>query len=134
MALAYTQHASGAKQVVCTHCQEVSEVAQRAMSVFCPHCRKRLIIEDYKIKTYKSVRELLTCGDIVVEKRGHVRALIKAGNLTVKGKVYGDVVALGTVDVRKSGYLKGDVEASRLRIETGAELYGFMRIGGHPTA
>ena len=40
--------------------------------------RKRLIIEDYKIKTYKSVRELLTCGDIVVEKRGHVRALIKA--------------------------------------------------------
>ena len=56
------------------------------MSVFCPHCKQRLILEDFKIKSYYAVRDFSTCGDIVVEKKGHVVAPIKVSNLTVKGK------------------------------------------------
>ena len=102
------------------------------MSIFCPHCRKRLILEDYAIKNYTSVRELVTCGDVVVEKRGHVRARIKAGNLTVRGKIQGDVTARGSVKIGKTGHLIGDLEASVLEIEGGAVLKGFLRIGGAP--
>ena len=134
MPLLSTEYASGSKTVVCTHCQNECEVAKRAMSIFCPHCRKRLILEDYAIKNYTSVRELVTCGDIVVEKRGHVRARIKAGNLTVRGKVHGDVTARGSVKIGKTGRLIGDLEASVLEIEGGAVLEGFLRIGGAPSA
>ncbi|MCH8967956.1 MAG: polymer-forming cytoskeletal protein [Planctomycetes bacterium] len=134
MPLVSKEYASGSKTVVCTHCQNECEVSRRAMSIFCPHCRKRLILEDYAIKNYTSVRELVTCGDVVVEKRGHVRARIKAGNLTVRGKIQGDVTARGSVKIGKTGHLIGDLEASVLEIEGGAVLKGFLRIGGAPPA
>ncbi len=134
MPLVSTEYASGSKTVVCTHCHNECEVARRAMSVFCPHCRKCLILEDYAIKNYTSVRELVTCGDVVVEKRGHVRARIKAGNLTVRGKIQGDVTARGSVKIRRTGHLIGNLEASVLEIEGGAVLEGFLRIGAAPPA
>ncbi len=99
------------------------------MSVFCPHCHKRLILEDYKIKTYYAVREFYTCGDIVVEKKGHVVAPVRAGTLTVKGKVQGSASTQGTVNIAKTGSFKGDIEAPSLHIESGAVIEGFLRIG-----
>jgi len=117
------------KRVFCTHCAQVMDVAVRAMSVFCPHCNKRLILEDYKINSYYAVREFSTCGDVVVEKKGHVVAPIKAGNLTVKGKVQGHVTARGHVEIKKTGWFKGDLVAPCLVVENGAVLDGFVRIG-----
>lgn len=116
------------KTVSCTHCQGLNEVAPRAMSVFCKHCHKRLFLENYKIKSYHAVSEFSTCGDIVVERKGHVVAPIKVNNLTVKGKVQGKVQAKGRVTLSKTGSFKGDIEASHLRVENGAELNGFLRI------
>jgi len=117
------------KTVICTHCAKPTEVGRKAMSVFCPHCKKRLILEDFKIKSYYAVRDFATCGDIVVEKNGHIVAPIKVGNLTVKGKVQGHVTARGQVRIQKTGWLKGDIEAPALHIERGAVLDGFLRIG-----
>lgn len=125
-----TQHASGEKEVRCTECDGVSKVPQRAMSIFCPHCHERLILEDYNIKTYRGVSRLATCGDVVVEKKGHVSAsCIKAGNVIVNGRVQGDVTAREAVRIGKTGSLRGDVAASRLEVASGAVLDGFLRIG-----
>ncbi len=117
------------KQVLCTHCEQKCDVGHRAMSVVCPHCNKRLILEDFRITGYHAVREFVTCGDVVVEKSGHVVALCKVGSLAVKGKVQGDVTARGRVSVHKTGLLKGDVRSPALRVESGAKLAGFLRIG-----
>lgn len=117
------------KHVHCTYCGKACDVSQRAMSVFCPHCRKRLILEDFKIKTYYAVREFFTCGNIIVEKKGHVVAPLRAGTLTVKGKVQGSVTAQGPVNIAKTGSFKGDIEAPTLHIEGGAIIEGFLRIG-----
>ena len=73
--------------------------------------------------------EFSTCGDVVVEKKGHVVAPIKAGNLTVKGKVQGHVTARGQVQIKKTGWFKGDLEAPCLVVESGAVMDGFVRIG-----
>lgn len=124
-----TQPGVANKQVYCTHCAQIMDVAVRAMSVFCPHCNKRLILEDFKIDSYYAVREFSTCGDVVIEKKGHVVAPIKAGNLTVKGKVQGHVTVRGQVEIKKSGWLKGDLEAPCLLVENGAVLEAFVRIG-----
>ncbi|RME36134.1 MAG: polymer-forming cytoskeletal protein, partial [Planctomycetota bacterium] len=123
---------SGQREVLCTHCGKPTQVARRAMSVFCPHCRQRLILEDFKIKTYYAVRDFSTCGDIVVERRGHVVAPIRVGNLTVKGKVQGRVRARGRVYISKTGWFKGELEAKSLQLEQGAVLEGFVRIGVPP--
>ena len=117
------------KRVACTHCNGESEVADRAMSVFCPHCRKRLILEDFHVKTYHAVREFATCGDIIVEKRGAVAARIIAGNLVVKGRVQGDVRARGKIEITKTGEVRGDLIAPRLIVQGGATIKGFCRIG-----
>lgn len=128
MPLVSTEYSSGSKQVACTHCNGICKVSRKAMSIFCPHCRKRLILEDYHIKSYMSVRELVTCGDVTVEKKGHVRATIRARNLTVRGKVHGDVTAHGLVKIGKTGLFIGELQAPSLHIDGGAVLDGFIRI------
>ena len=72
---------------------------------------------------------MATCGDIIVEKHGHVVAPVKVGNLTVKGKLQGNVQARGRVRVHKTGSLKGDVSAPSLRVDNGAKIEGFLCIG-----
>ncbi len=123
------QYQGTVKEVVCTHCAQTSKVARRAMSVVCPHCTKRLILENFKIKSYYAVRDFSTCGNIVVEKNGHVVAPIKVGNLTVKGKVQGRVIARGTVSINRTGWFKGGIEAPCLLIENGAVIDADLRIG-----
>ncbi len=129
MPLASKKRPGAVKQVVCTHCVRPSKVAQRAMSVFCPHCKKRLILEDFKIGSYYAVRDFSTCGDIMVERKGHVVAPIKVGNLTIKGKVQGRVTARGKVTIRKTGWFKGNMQAPCLRVESGAVIDADVRIG-----
>ena len=129
MPLLPSQRATGVKKVVCTHCGHESEAGKRAMSVFCPKCHKRIILEDLKIRTYFAVSEFATSGDVIVEKKGFVIAPIRAGNVTVKGRVQGAIDARERVTIRKSGQLKGDVTAPILVIEDGASLDGFVRIG-----
>lgn len=119
----------GDKHVTCTHCGHELDVARRAMSTACPHCHKRLILEDYKVDSYYAVRDFSTSGDIVVEKKGHVVAPIRVANLTVKGKVQGAVTALGEVKLTKTGYLKGQIAAKSLCVDAGGFLDAFLRIG-----
>lgn len=123
------QCAAAVKRVICTHCEKGCEVGRRAMSVFCPHCRKRLILEDFRITGYHGVREFATCGDVVVERGGNVAAFIKVGSLTVKGTVRGDVISRGRVKIHRTGWLQGDIQAPVLCVEGGARLSGFLRIG-----
>lgn len=129
MPLLPTQRASGTKQIVCTHCGHASEVGKRAMSIFCPKCHKRVIVEDLKITSYYAVSEFATAGDVVVERKGFVVAPIRADKVTVKGRVQGAIDARGWVRVRKTGRLKGDITAPAILIEEGAAIDGFLCIG-----
>lgn len=128
MARLTSRPSGGVKTVLCTHCGGQTDVAKRAMSVFCPHCKQRLILEDYKVKSYHASRLFATCGDIVVEKGGIVSAPIRVQNLTVKGEVKGNVDARGCVTIASTGQLRGDVRAPRLVVDSGARLDGFVRI------
>ncbi len=119
----------GVKTVVCTHCGHHSEAGKRAMSVFCPKCHKRIILEDLKIKSYYAVSRFATSGNVVVEKKGFVIAPIHADQVTVKGRVQGAIAARGWVRISKTGQLKGDITAPSILVEAGAAIDGFLRIG-----
>lgn len=104
------------------------------MSAVCPHCNRRLVVEDVHVKRYHAVRELATCGNVVVDPRGSLVATVKAGNLEIGGSVEGDIRAVGQVVLRKTGSVTGDIDAPRLVVENGAALDGFLRIGEEPNA
>ena len=74
MAKAALSRTSKFKPITCPYCGGADEVSPKAMSTYCKHCRKTLILEDYKIKSYYAVREFFTCGEVVVEKKGQVVA------------------------------------------------------------
>lgn len=124
-----TEPGAVVRRVACTYCAGAVDVALRAMSVFCPLCKKRLVLEDFKIDSYYAVREFFTCGEIVVEKKGHVVASIRGGTLTVKGKVQGHATVRGVVRIKKSGQFRGELQAPSLVIEEGAVFDAVVSIG-----
>ncbi len=117
------------REITCTHCEHVSEVSARAMSAACPKCNKRLDLEDHKIQRYHAVRELVTCGAVVIEKKGHVPAPIRAESLQVLGKVNGDVRVLRSVHIGKTGSITGDIVAPILTVDDGGLVDGYLEIG-----
>jgi cytoskeletal protein CcmA (bactofilin family) len=127
--LSTKQRPTAIKKVACSHCKVMSEFPRRAMSAFCPHCQKRLVLEDLTIRGYHTAREIATCGDMVVERRGHVVGSIRVANLIVHGKVDGKVSAGNRINVTRTGLLTGDIEASYLEIESGAQLNCRVHIG-----
>lgn len=129
-----TKRTGQVRTVLCVHCGGQAEVAKRAMSIFCVHCKKRLILEDFKIRTYHATSLFATCGDIVVEKQGHVCAPIRVQNLTVHGQVHGNVEARGCIRIGGSGRLRGDIRAPKLVVAGGGIIDGQCHIGPEPTA
>ena len=117
------------RSVLCPECGQTVDVAAKAMSIFCPHCSKRVILEDYTVKGFHASRDFATAGNIVVERRGTVSAPIKARNLLVKGDVKGSVLVRGSVEVTRTGQLRGDVTAPSLLVRQGGSYEGFCRIG-----
>lgn len=121
------------RTVTCTWCGGTVSIALSAKSVVCSKCNKRLVIEDFSTASYHAVRLLATCGNIMVEKAGHVVATVQAANLTVAGKLTGNATIAGRVVLHSTAQMKGDIEAAALRIESGAALEGFVRVR-KPTA
>ena len=63
-------------------------------------------------------------GDLTVGPGGKVRGDIKARNVTVFGRVTGNVFPAERMEIRKNGSLLGDVKAARIIVEDGAVLQG----------
>jgi cytoskeletal protein CcmA (bactofilin family) len=63
-------------------------------------------------------------GDLTVSPSGQVNADITAGNVTVFGRVTGNVFPAERMEIRKNGSLLGDVKAARIIVEDGAVLQG----------
>ncbi len=125
--------ASGKTRTVrCPECGDRFEVAAKALSVACPHCSRRVILEDYRIKGYHASRDFATAGDIVVERAATVSAPIKVQHLKVKGNLRGAVLARGSVEVTRTGELRGDVTSPSLVVQRGGTLEGYCCIGVAP--
>jgi hypothetical protein len=120
------------REIICIHCGGHNEVGVKAMSVFCKHCSRRLVVEDFQIKGFHAARSFDTCGDVIVERRGQLAAFVRAKNLVVRGKVKGDVEARGRVEISRTGELQGNVTAPALVVETGGMIEGEVRIGQPP--
>jgi len=120
------------KKVYCHHCQAELLVSQRAFSVNCSHCHRRVSVEDFYISSYHNTGQIETCGSLLVGPAGDLRACLMVQDLQVQGQLHGNVFARGKVSLARSGRLFGNITASRLEVACGAVVKGFCRIEPNP--
>lgn len=63
-------------------------------------------------------------GILIIGKTGQVTAEISVGSIIVEGKVTGNIVANELIELRSSAELRGDITASKLKIEEGVIFVG----------
>ncbi len=110
--------------VRCVHCRGMMRVPARALSVFCPHCQKRVELESLRITGSHPGKKLATCGDVVVEATGWLNAEVVAENVTILGRVRGPVSASVSVEVGPKGHVIGDILAPKIVVREGAIIQG----------
>lgn len=127
---------SAGRRVQCYRCQHELTVSAKALSIFCPHCQQRLVLENVKVDRPHPIRELMTCGDLLVEAGGKLHMLrIVAENVFVRGRIIGPIFARNRIEIARTGSVEGDVEARNVVVHAGGSLRGRVRIihGEEPT-
>jgi cytoskeletal protein CcmA (bactofilin family) len=84
---------------------------------------------------YGNVRGTIECqGRVMIGESGNVEADILANDVLISGKVVGNVMARGKLEMTPTGVIQGDVKTSRLIMEDGSKLDGHceMLLDGKP--
>ncbi len=66
--------------------------------------------------------------DLIVESHANVNAEIQARNITIRGRVKGNIRASGKVYIEQKGQMIGDIAAARISIMEGAQFKGSMKM------
>ena len=74
----------------------------------------------------------LACGGLVMGETGSVKGTITADNVTIRGKVAGEIRAR-SVRLEKSSVVEGDIYHESLSVEAGAKLTGHFAHTNSPT-
>lgn len=69
--------------------------------------------------------------NLIIEKGAEVDAEIRARNITIKGKVKGNIYASGKVFIEREAQVFGDLTAARISIMEGAKYKGSMKMVSH---
>jgi cytoskeletal protein CcmA (bactofilin family) len=73
----------------------------------------------------------LSANYVCVERKADVQCYrrVTVGNIDIKGRMTGEIVATGAVNIHKTGVLDGDVTAKSIAIEKGGIFSGGLVIG-----
>ncbi len=72
----------------------------------------------------------LAGNDLMVAEGGLVEAEVRVRNITVRGEVTGNIIAAGKISIESTGRVKGDLSASVVSIEDGAQFKGAVKVLG----
>lgn len=74
---------------------------------------------------FGGVKGTIECqGRVIIGQSGNIEADIVADDITVSGKVVGNITAKSKLEVTSTGVIKGDVTTARLIMEDGGKLDG----------
>jgi cytoskeletal protein CcmA (bactofilin family) len=85
-----------------------------------------------KIDVSGKIHGRIVARNAVVERRAQIQFFrrLRVGNLEIRGKMSGEIVADGMVTIRKHGVLEGTVRAKAINVEKGGVFSGHLIIGG----
>jgi cytoskeletal protein CcmA (bactofilin family) len=83
------------------------------------------------INTSGKIPGRLSASEIVIEKRAEVQFFrrVRVGNIEIRGRMSGEIVANGMVTIRKNGVLEGNVAAKAINVEKGGTFSGQLVVG-----
>jgi cytoskeletal protein CcmA (bactofilin family)/transcription elongation factor Elf1 len=96
---------------------------------------KKLIVErSLTIYSTAQIKGIFKAGRLIIPAANHFRwnELIKVGSAEIAGELAANLHAEGTVVLKSTARLFGDVEAGNLEIEDGAVIVGHARITARP--
>ena len=77
------------------------------------------------LTVYGNIKGTIECqGSVVVGQSGNVEGDILADDVTICGKIVGDVTARSKLELASTGVLHGDVKTPRLIMEDGSKFDG----------
>ena len=84
-----------------------------------------------KIDVSGKIPGRIVARNAVIERRSQVQFFrrLRVGNLEIRGKMSGEIVADGMVTIRKHGSLEGPVRAKAINVEKGGVFSGHLVIG-----
>jgi cytoskeletal protein CcmA (bactofilin family) len=89
-------------------------------------CAGRIVIN-----TSGKIPGRLSASELIVEKKSEVQFFrrVRVGNIEIRGRVVGEIVAAGMVTVRKNGTLEGSIAAKAINVEKGGTFSGQVVVG-----
>ncbi len=72
--------------------------------------------------------EIISSGNVYIEKTSEVKAVIKTANLSVKGKVEGNIETSAVLELHSTSSVKGDIKAGTVAMEGGCRFSGRMDV------
>ncbi|GAX59955.1 integral membrane protein [Candidatus Scalindua japonica] len=118
----------GKKKILCFKCNREIFTDEKAQATTCQHCYNSNDLSDHKVKTLLGVN-LETYGTLHLKKRGIIEiSSIHVGNAIVKGKINGDINAMGTVEIKKKGEVYGKITCRKLIVNKGGVFSGKVKM------
>ena len=110
------------REVRCFECEREFTAGAEAESTQCPDCGCYVSLRHHEIRQTWT-RHLQTRGNVVVHKEGSIqRARVECHDLTVFGKIAGELDCSGEFDIHGSGKISGTVKCRQLRVRRKARV------------
>ena len=83
------------------------------------------------INTSGKIPGKISAAEMIIEKRAEVQFFrrVRVGNIEIRGRMSGEIVADGMVTIRKNGTLEGNITAKAINVEKGGTFSGQLVIG-----
>lgn len=118
----------GDRKILCYKCGKEIFTNAKAQAVVCCYCYHHNDLSDYKIKAVLG-KNIETHGTLYLKRKGVIEiSSIRVGNAIIKGKIHGDLYAMGTVEILKPGEICGKITCRKLIVKKGGIFNGSVRM------
>jgi DNA-directed RNA polymerase subunit RPC12/RpoP len=116
------------RRLHCFKCEREIFADEKAFAVICKYCSRRNDLSDYTVKS-RLGRNLETHGTLYLKKKGKIEIPnVQVGNAIIQGIIKGNLKAVGTVEVLKSGEIYGKITCRKLIVNKGAIFDGSVEM------
>ena len=111
------------KPTICFDCGLISLVPLTAISATCHHCSAYIRLDDITLHNRSLKRTVQTWGNVTVKHDSNLTHLtIRCKNLTILGKISGNILCTGICSIQTSQIFKGSLKAHTLEIDKRADV------------
>jgi cytoskeletal protein CcmA (bactofilin family)/predicted RNA-binding Zn-ribbon protein involved in translation (DUF1610 family) len=109
------------REIRCFSCHATQTVPSAAESSSCPKCGSYIDLRDFRISGPFG-RTVQTQGKVTIMPKGDVTTRIMCGAGRIEGKMRGQMVCTGTLEMKLDGKFSGEIEAEKLVVEKRSQI------------